>query len=554
MPINIQDLDQLTQEQVDNAYNVVVQIAQEKNPSIDLKRGAVKDLVLMLSSVMTAMNQVNMTRVMQSNSLLSINQDPTLADSDIVDAAVSNFNTTRNTGTAASGYITIVLNTPKVLVIPKGSQFITNTGLTFKADNTYISRTTQGDVAAATDKLIIQLDSTHYIFTIGAVANAMGSSYNVAQNTLFIPPILDPSVTSSYATSNFTGGTDEETNTQLMARLQSSVASKTMSNRPGITGLLRSVDLPNYDNTFAVSVIGYGDQEQQRYHSILPVAFGGRVDVYVRPQATVQTTEIIKTATYLGPDASNNTTWRLTFARDDAPAMYEVSRITLPTSISNLAVSSFTITSDARTYDLSLGTTAGTTFFPDITIAKEAVYSRYQVATITFTDTITPTTGLTIGTSTAKYGVHYLSVGGIAALQDVVSDVNNRLPIADCLVKAPVPCYLTVALTLNVPSTAPSPVISSIQQTVATTVSSLGFTGQVPASVILNAVHQLVGTAVSVASITMQGRIRRPDGTVLVITNNTLLDAGNDPTNLVTSKTVGLFLNPSDVSVTINNV
>lgn len=555
MSLNIQSFSELTQSQVDQAYNQVVQMVQEQDPTIDVKRGVIHDLVIYLSSILSASNQANIDKVRRSNSLMAVNADPTIADDDVIDRLASNYRITRDQGSQASGSVVIVLNALKVVKIPAGSVFTTSTGLEFTSDQTYISRTSSETVTASTDRLLVSLGSGNYSFTINVTASAIGSASKLSRNTALVPPQTDTSIVRSYTGSDFAGGRDVETNEELNDRLQSGIVYKSLANRGCIDGLIRSLELSVYDSNLTNSVIGYGDAEMIRYHSILPVAFGGRVDVYSRTQSYPATTQLTKTATYTGTNGSGQGVWQIVLGRDDVPAMYEVTRITLPGSIDNLATSSFQTTSDIRAYDLSTGSTASTTYFPDLTSATEAVYTRYQTATIKFVDSITSVSGLTIDVSTKDYSLIASYMPGITSIQDAVSDRSTRSPVSDCLIKAPMPCFLSLTLDISKTSSDTSPTTTTLQQAAADAVNSLGFAGKVALSIVVSAVQKVLTGSVTITSAVLQGRVRKPDGTITNLSSTTVLDVSSlAPTSMLSSKTIGLFLNPEDVTINITTV
>jgi hypothetical protein len=387
------------------------------------------------------------------------------------------------------------------------------------------------------------------------VSEAVGSVYKLPLNTALVPPQVDVSVVRAYAASDFSGGTNTETITELNRRLQSGIVYKSLANRGCIEGLIRSLELSMFDGTTAVSTVGFGDPEMIRYHSIFPVAFGGRADVYVRTQATPVDLQLTKTATYKGVNGSGQGVWQISLTRNDAPALYEVSRVTLPVNIDNLAVSSYAITSDIRNYDLSTGTTAGTLFLPDVTTATEAAYSRYQTTTIQFVDTVTSTGGLTINVSTKEYSLIVSYMPGIADIQDALSDRTTRYPVGDCLVKAPVPCFMSLTINIGKRASDAAPVTADVQQAAADAVNSLGFSGRMPSSVVIAAVQQVLTGSTAVTSVTMQGRIRKPSGSIVNLSSTSVLDASTlDAAGMVSSRTVGFFLNASDVTVVVTNI
>lgn len=550
MPLNIQHFSDLTQSQIDQAYNVIVQMVQEKDPSIDAKRGVIKDLVLHLSSILTAANQANIDLVRRSNSLKAIQEGPELADPDLVDRVASNYRITRLEGAPAQGPVVVVLDEPKTVTVPQGAIFIAQNSLTFTTDAAYTCHTDAAAVVTPNDRLLFNLGNGTYSFVVNVTSDKTGRVYRLPVNTSLSPPFIDPAVQGAYTAADFTGGTDQESNQELLNRLKAGISSKSLSNRPSIEGLVRLAG--RFDESFAVSTVGYGDREMQRYHSILPVAFGGRADVYVRTAATVRRVDAVKSARLVSTNAGQGV-WQFTFGRDEWPGFYEVVRITQVGSINNVSVVGYQVSSDVRGYDLAVGTTPGTNFLPDLANPVEAGYSRYQTVTVQFVDADTPLAGLVVGTSTRDYEIRLAQLPDIEVVQDVLSDRQSRYPVGDCLVKAPVPCFVSATVNVGKRTVDAQPDLTAVRNAAADVVNRLGFVGRIPTSLVVSAVQKAL-TAGAVTSLTLQGRVRRPDGVVQNISSTTVLDVGNDPLSLVSDRTVGFFLDPADVTVVVSNV
>lgn len=110
MALTVTNIDELNTTQTAALLDYFKQLMQESHPEVELSRGAFHDLVLYFNSVLNSAVQENISRVLQSNSLLSISQNPALADNDLVDKVLSNYNLERGTGTPASGEAVIVFN------------------------------------------------------------------------------------------------------------------------------------------------------------------------------------------------------------------------------------------------------------------------------------------------------------------------------------------------------------------------------------------------------------------------------------------------------------
>jgi hypothetical protein len=544
MAITVQSLSELDATSVVQFDASLTAIVQEANPTFDLRNGVFHDLLIHVKAQLDAATQTNIDKIRQSNSLLAINEDPSLADDEVVDAVLSNYNLTRNLGEKATGTITIVMDMFVGTVISANNLF-TISGLTFKPDTTYAARTSSLEVVTASDTLIYQIGVNLWAFDIQVTATDIGEAGNVARATLASPDTDPANFVKAYARSDFTGGVDPDTTASLLAKLEAGLAVEAWSNRPSILGLIRKQ--PDFADVKAVSIIGFGDPEMKRdQHAIWPGSQGGRSDVYLQSQSLYQNLTIVKTATLisvLGPVG----TWQTGITIGDAPGFYQVDRVLLPDVDQTLP--GFAVLSDTRSVDL-ISPPSDELPPPDITVFVEGVYSRYQAAVIQWQDTVTNATLLPLGT-TKDYNVVVRVMPLIADIQDFLNGRSQRPTMCDVLVRGAIPCFATVAFTVNYKRNTTPPNVASIQTAVAAAVNDLGFTGKLPRSLIDQVLHDLLTNIVSATGYTLTGSIRRPDGTTVVITDPQELIIPNDPVNTVTGRITLFFLQPADVSVTL---
>ena len=332
------------------------------------------------------------------------------------------------------------------------------------------------------------------------------------------------------------------TNADYLTRLKSGLAAKTIGGRESYTATI--LNQPEFANTVALSVLGFGDQEQQRdQHGIVPMSGGGKVDIYAQTNAYAQDREHLLTATYVGPGATG-TIWQLVFGRDVSPGFYEVVKIVPPKDKTSTG---YGITQDIRNADLT-----SLDFVPDVLYAKESVYTRYQTAVIRFEDTNTlPISTLVPGTSKKLYSVTTRSMPFVQEMQDFVSARDNRPRGADVLVKAAVPCFTKISFEVRKLASAADPDIAAIKQAVVDTIAKVGFSGQLHASLISSAAHKYLSAGQALGPIDMFGRIRQPNGENIYVRDNTILKIPYKPDSLVTGRTTAFLTSPDDVAVTV---
>jgi hypothetical protein len=538
---------------------LLLTVLQTYQPDIDLRRGTIHDLVLHPRALLTAQNEQAVLDALNSGSLSELIADPASAAPAAVDRTLGNYRLQRRAATLATGVVAIVVDRLTPVIVASGSVF-TISGVEFVTDRVYAARTDESSVVAANDRLLTLTSSNDYLFTVTVVARVAAAAGNVRRGATATPANEPLGFVRAYADTDFSGGADAETNAELLARQQAGLAVRAWSNRPAIEAVMRDYTITtttdNTDGTTtttltqpfaglkAMSLVGMGDAEQLRdKHTLWPIATGSRADLYVRTEATYQTLRVRKTATLVTKVGAVGT-WQLGLARADAPGYYEITKILLTTD--DQEASGFAVAVETRSRDMS-----GSGWLPDVAADVESVYTRYQAATVQFADTTTNATGLTVGVAQQDYDVVLRIMPLIADLQDFWTDVNRRPPAGDILIKAAVPCFVSVAVTLNV-RRGTTVDTAAVQAAVAVAINALSFTGSLPASLLNQTLHNLLGAALlSTAGMTLNGRLLRPDGTTASLTSATVLTVPDEPDNMVTGKTVAFLTEDAAVGITV---
>ncbi len=541
----ITDLTQLDSTDVNDVLDRLATQLQELNPDLDLRRGVFKDTLAYYHAILETAIRTNLERYQSARSLQQIEADPSLADDNVVNEVLSNWGVTRKSGTLAAGSVTIELTANQSVIIPAGLVFEAN-GLSYSATGTFTARTNAAQVSNANDRLLVQLSNGNYAFVIEVQAAEIGSEYKLNAGDLIIPNRVIANYATSFATSSFSDGQNAETNVELINELQLGIAAKTLSNRVNMQAWLREYEA--YSSVTNQSIVGYGDAEMLRdQHTIFPVSYGGRADWYIRGQQPLQRSSQTISATLVEIGAGTNTsTWQFSLGKDVFPGFYEISLIRRETDAD--LNSGFEITLDSRGNDLT-----GGGFIPDIATVAEGAYSAFQTTTIRFTDTATPTAGLTVG-DTATYVYDITGVPHISGIQSLVSSRDHRSYAADALIKAPVPCFVQVSFTINKAAGDAEPDINGIKNAVVATVNETGFIGRLDGSRIVDVVHNFIQNDVSVTDLDLFGRIRNPDGSVQYVRDADSLVVPDQPEKMVTANTVQFYSEVSNISVNVQSV
>lgn len=540
MALTVENLVELDEDAVALATDTVAQLIQDYNPSLDLKRGVVRDLVVHTASILLAARREEIDRYRRSASLLEIEEDPTLADDDAVDRVMSNYLLERAAGEAAEGEVKIVVSALAPVVVAAGSRFITN-GQVFLSKESYSAVTESANVIEDTDRLLVQLANGNYAFTISVESEEEESAATVTKDTAVEPDFTLANFVQAYAASDFTSGRSVETNAELLARLREGIAAKTMSNRVNMSAFLRDT----FPGVVGSSIIGFGDPEQLRdQHSVLPISTGGKVDWYVRSNAIPLAVGLSKTATLISIEPDTYGIWQFSLTRDEVPGFYNVESIRPEDS--ELEFGTFAITSEIRGYD---DTNILGELTPDIVSAAEAAYSRYQTATIQFKDTISSAVGLTEGSSTRTYDVAIRAMPDLADIQTFAGSRDNRFCGGDILVKAPIPCYVSLSFTVQGKSGSEMPDPYVLKQALADYVNNLNFPGRLAASALSDLVHNYLAEGVVITAIDMFGQIRKPSGTLASLRSKEVLIIPDDAENMVSPRTVAFVLLPENIAI-----
>ena len=547
MSLQLSKLDDISAERVAAITGMLSGLIQEKYPEIDLRRGVFHDLVLYLNGTLHALLQENIDRVLSANSLLKITTDPSLADTDIVDQVLSNYNLTRDSGSYSTGGVAFVLATPET------TKFLAGTAMT-AGETTYTLRATYTVTSSAvaalddTNRVMTPIGNGTYVVTLPATATTTGVAGNIKAGTSFLSTTVLDNVLSIYAATDFTGGRAAAANADYLKQVKSGLTAKTVGGRASYEAFLRAQ--PNLENILHVSVVGAGDPEQKRdQHSVIPISGGGRVDVYV--QTTAQAQKIIHNvqATFIGSSATG-TLWQINIDRELAPGYYYFLGVS-PSGNAAIDANLFEIKNDYRVTNLyEIG------FTPDIQNYIESAYSRYQAGYIVFDDVDTPSFGLTPYMSTKLYRLVSVSMPLIRDVDSALTSRENRPRGTDILVKAAVPCFTRVAINISSADLVDIPVttLNQMKYDVVTAIQNVGFAGQLHASTLVTAVSKYLSANQAINLIDMFGKIRRPDGEWRYIRDSSVLKIPYDPEHMVTGRTTVFLAGIDDIEIATTTI
>jgi hypothetical protein len=533
-------LADLSPEEVAQHKEKILSDVTAENPTLYLKRGLFADLLVHYQSVLTAQRQRNVQDYLNARSLQAITENPALAAEGIVDDILSNFRVTRKLGAKAVGNVVIVVSSSVTVTIAQGSVFESN-GQRFIAPTVYVASIDAVPGAGSGARPLAATGDGRWSFTISVEAEEEGAA-TVRKDSLVLPLVAPPNFVTSYAATDFASGFLPQTNDELLSILQTGPAAKAPSNRTNMQAMLIAVD--EFARVGAMSIIGFGDAEMLRdAHWIMPVSGGGRCDWYIRTQEALFRASLTKTATLVEKATDNRGIWQVALDRNDAPGFYEVINIRPAGSL--VFAGGYAVVLDERGLDLS-----GDGFIPDIATVAEGAYSRFQTAVIRFKDTDVAVADLAIG-ATASYSFEVREMPLIGAIQDFVSERDTRSYGADCLVKAPVPCFVSLGMTIYRRSGDIDPDVAAIKEALCTEVNNTPFVGQIYASRLYDIIHGHLHNDQTVSALDLLGRLRYPDGEIVILRDTEKIVVPDDAARMVSFRTVQFFLSPEDVAISV---
>lgn len=533
--LNFADISAVAIEQAE-AY--LVQLLNEEYPSLDLtKSRVIRDQVIRPAAILRALDSTELDKLRQSFSPLTITEDPTVADDDMVDAVFSNYRIERSAGTKAEGLVAIILDSLTTTAVPEETIFTAN-GLTFVLSQPYVGVISSEAVVTSSERLIEERSDGSYVFTVPVTASSVGEAYRIERGTRFTAAPTIPNTVDLEAVQDFSGGTDAETNAALTARIQAGIAPEIFSARAQVASLLQE-QLPAIK---AVSQVGLGDVEMLRdRHNLFLSSTGGKADIYVQTADYPGEIKLTKECTYVGENQ-----WQFTIFRDDVPGFYLVTAIVPENAVA--FEGSLEVVEEIRGLDLTLETD----WIQDIADLLEGAYTRYQTSVVKFEDPNTPLA--TVAGAKVDYDVYVLGQPSIKTLNDLTVDRTRRPHGGDYLIRAAVPALTAVSMVVQYRPDVAAPDTDAIKEAVASRANSLSFiTGKLYMSQLVDAAYTVVDPKSAVITpIDMHAFIYPPDLVPvgwIELRDPNVLTIPDEPDRGVSQRTTCFFLAPSDVSV-----
>lgn len=538
MALKITSLAQLSTEVVQQSQQRISRLIVEKYPDVDTSRGVIHDLIAFLAGgIVGGLLETEIQRLLDSRSLLAISKDPSLADTELVDHILSNFRISRTDSEAATGEVRIIVSGNTPISVPKDTIFTAN-NVTFNTDDVYIARPVDTLAINPTDRVLRSRNDGKFEFVVPVTCTLSGTVGNIKSDIPLTVSTALPGFVAAVAASDFTGGSALESNTELIARMQTGIPAKVLAGAANVTAVLTANYLKGASSYF--SVLGFGDAEQTRDQlGLFPISSGSRTDVYIKNRSTPVPVKRAISATVISKTA-DTVIWRATLQNSDFPGFYKLLTTT------RLATAASLVVQVTKGYDTS-GSRYAT---PAIRTELQSVFSAYQTAVLSITEVNPSDMSALIVGSIQTFDITAATVPGLDDAQDFVNHPNNRAFGGDILVKGAVPCFVSATIEVIKPLGDADPDILALQNAVSQFINGLAFKPALYATQISPVVNSLLPVGTIVSKVTLLGEILRPDGQTQTLTGAGL-ELPNLPTILVTPRTTAFFAYSDDVRVNV---
>lgn len=529
MGIELTSIDDLTADSVNNKRTELATFIQEKYPEIDISRGVFSTLVLELNAIYGAKFEEEMARLKNVRSLKAIEENPELADDETVEHILSNYNVARKAGAYATGSITLLFSKNISYIIPVGYSFICN-GVSFITQKSYAIYSTNS-VTIDSDSLVLTARKEGgYSCTIEVVAETTGSAGCIKKNSEFeiVTPIT--SLLKAYAAEDFIGGLDTETNSVMLTRFKSGMATPCWGNRYNVESLIRAETSHITD----ISVIGCGDVEMTRDQcSLFPVSLGGKTDIYIKT-APYAATKTIKRKAFLQAINGVDYTWSLSIPKDEFPGFWSI----LSIFNEEKEVQGTIISENNFSFLVGLET-------------EDCFFTSYQARDVEFTTGIV--TDLEIG-DTLEFDIELSGCPYIDEIQEIVSRKSLKPISSDVIVRAPIPCDVYVTVHLNYDSSVELSEEQqlNIQHKIASFINNIGFNQTLLVSEIIPLIQNELTGQQKIAGIQLDGIILSPQLKYKRVSSNQYLQIPELPSEGITPRVTTYYTKPEYISFDFN--
>ena len=395
--------------------------------------------------------------------------------STVIDKIASNYDVTRNAGRKVEGVIKVVVESKRLYFLPAGFTFVqANLGFSYTLTSKLEVLPYDTELGANQVKLFQEGGLYYFYVSVEAVDDTGKNNTQVTSGSKFT--VGTGSTLSGFvygeAYGNFSSGQAVETDIELIHRFREGLVNKSVVSPKSLLSVLRS----EFSTLKYLSVIGANDPEMARSKkNAFGISTFGMADIYVRTSDSLETAKIAATAVVQPGDG---TMWKIELNKSlDTgwpKGFYRVLSIAPNTTGSSGTYPITSITYGSETRALYRNNT--------INDADDARFSVYQTASILFEMPAGSPSGMLV---TVLYSPL------IEDIQDFVISDDNRVACADYLVKAIIPCEISLKLRIHkkYPMNIPAVPVDSIKKDIFTYINNLPLGEDIAVSRIIDICH-----------------------------------------------------------------
>jgi hypothetical protein len=534
--VNLDD-SQFTPTQITSAQELIRQYLEDRYQNLDFSPvSGLHDLVIRPAAQILLVSRYFIEEYNKGRTLYdALNKEGNEA---IVDAILSNFLVSRRAGKKATGLVRVNVESYDInQYITVDKFFSTVAGLGFYPSSSFKATNEPGtnDVQIYSSGI----SNTGY-FLVEVEAAENGDKYNISKDSqLSFSGSIDGFI-SAVAVNQFSGGANSETNKSVYNRIISSLSARNMTSPLAIDQAIRD----NFPDTIYTSTHGVASRYMKRNsNNIFGIKAGCSCDVYVKNSAqpvhksvSAIASKITEASDY-GEEYVGN--FVVTIKKNDFPGHYNVTSVK-PLSDDKI-IGSYPILKKKRVLVENLQRNS-------LELATDAAFSSYSSTEVIFSASAP-------GLSEIAVMCEVIGLNDIGKMQEFTNSGDNQSALIDTLIKACVPCFISVE-PITVRISGDSVITAAdISEVIASYILSIDSRrDKIRCDIIVSKILSLSGVLGVDLPVKINAVVLPPTEVVeqINLTTVSTLTIPSIPEKYVGPETVGFFVQPD--SITINLV
>ncbi|GIW89583.1 MAG: hypothetical protein KatS3mg109_0015 [Pirellulaceae bacterium] len=509
-------------------------------PELDVNGPVVNTLFLLpaaerqgyLDKIIRVLRDYSLLKPLPRNTILSES-----LRNELLEQQLKEFNLTVQEGQPASGLLRLRFSDNSSRVIPDGSEFTSSGGTAFVSQSYLLRASSSG--SSDSRVVLYQKRDNSYEVVLPVTMRSPGVAGNVSVGTAFTSSLLLDGLTSVTAAATFSGGRDAGDISDVINSFLDGRFHKAVGSRDQLVALIRS------DNSLGdvkdIGVVGSGDPEMHRDKIKFIPGGGGMVDLYVSSGSFPATVPIVLDAVPISRPDAGAQRYTISVSRDVLPGFLGVIEARDQETGAELLIESVAMGVDTSPiYGESV---------PTLQSVSHATFSRYQTATITVVDPALdydPTR-----TDLRRVSVDFWYQPGIREIQSRLSSRSVRYIGGDILVRAALPCFVSVVIRLRSPSSDQLPDANVMKQAVVSEIFRNPMRGSIYLSDVASAILPYIRPSISIVAVDFYGVLFAPDGGHRSINTRDEISIPYEPESQITSRTAAFYTSTDLVQFTV---